>query len=159
RVSPRSADRTGWIVPASIVALALLVGTVHITDESYLELGGDTSRYLMNGVFFLDLARDASIARHDVRGYAEQYYARYPALSLGFHPILPSLLVVPFFEVLGISVMSARLVPLASFIAAALLLLWLVERIYDRRVALVAALMFLASPFAARFSRMFMSEM
>jgi len=156
---PRNTRRLGWIVPAAIVALTLVVGTVHITDETYVALQGDTPRYLMNGVFFFDLAHDASIVGRDIRQYAEQYYARYPALSLGFHPILPSLLVVPVFELFGISVSSARVVPLVSFMASALLLLWLVERIYDRQVALAAVVIFVSSPFAARYSRSFMSEM
>jgi 4-amino-4-deoxy-L-arabinose transferase-like glycosyltransferase len=155
----RTAARSRWILPAGVVALALLVGTVHLTEEAYLDLGGDAPRYLMNGVFLFDLARDAPIAVRDFRAYAEQYYARYPALSLGYHPILPSLLMVPVFGLFGISVFSARIVPLFCFAVASVFLLLLVERVYDRRVAIACTLLFVFSPFAAWYSRTFMSEM
>jgi len=158
-LSASAASWRTWTVPAGIITLALLVGTVHMTDETYLDLQGDSARYLMNGVFFLDVSHDASIAVRDFRGYAAQYYSRYPALSLGHHPILPSLLMAPVFGLFGISVPSARLVPLICFVAASVFLLLLVERVYDRRVSFVATLMFILSPFAASFSRSFLSEM
>jgi hypothetical protein len=151
--------RRAWTLPACAAVLALLVGGVHITDEGYVDLGGDAPRYLMNGAFFRDAARDAPIVVRDVRAYAEQYYARYPALSVGFHPVLPSLLMVPFFGLFGISVASARMVPLLCFIAASVFLLLLVQRIYNRPVAIAATLLFIFSPFAAWFSRTVMSEM
>ena len=154
-----SKARLGWILPVGVMTLALMVGSVHLTDEAYLALQGDPPRYLMNGVFFLDLAHNLANASSDPRGYAERYYARYPALSLGFHPVLPSLLVAPVFGLLGVSASSARVVPLTSFVVASVLLLWLVERIYDRYVATVATVLFILSPFAAQYSRVFQSEM
>ena len=36
--------------------------------------------------------------------YAQHYFARYPALSLGHHPILLPVTLVPFYAIFGVSV-------------------------------------------------------
>ena len=102
----RRAGPLSWIGPTLLVAVAVFVGSVGFTDPSYLEFQ-DAPRHLMNGVFLHDLVRDAPIVLHDPIAYAQQYYARYPALSLGHHPLLLPLALVPLFLVLGISVFAA----------------------------------------------------
>jgi hypothetical protein len=142
-----------------IALVALLVGSVGFRDEGYAEVGGDEPKYLMNGVFFLDVARDAPRSLQNLPEYARQYYARYPALSLGHHPLLPSLAAVPAYAVFGISLRSARLVPLVSFVAATLLFFLLIARMFEWWTATIATLIVVLSPMAAWFSRILSSEM
>ena len=68
-----------------------------MTNEASVMLSGDMARYAMNGVFMRDLIADGGAwTAGDLKTYAERYYARYPALSLGHHPPLVSAAVVPF---------------------------------------------------------------
>jgi hypothetical protein len=118
------------------------------------------ARYLMNGVFIRDLAADRpSLGWPPLIEYAHLYYARYPALSLGHHPVLLPLLEAPLFAVFGISVSVARLIPLASLIAAVACLHSIVTRTYGPLAALAAAAIFVTSPMNVTFARSVMAEM
>jgi len=88
--------------------VALLFSTKNIIDEGTISPGGDMPRYLMNGVYFFDLFHDMP-SLTNLMDYTLHYFARYPALSLGHHPMFPSLIQVPFLKIFGISVLSARL--------------------------------------------------
>jgi hypothetical protein len=138
---------------------AILLGSVQITNEAYVSLHGDMPRYLMNGVYMLDLLKDRPFASPDVFvDYTQLYYARYPALSLGHHPPLLSAAEVPLFGLLGVSVWAARLVSLVSFAAAAALLYLLVVDLYGFWAALLSAALFLTSRFIVEISRAVLSE-
>ena len=90
-----SKAQTGLAVTIICVVISILAGR-GITDEEMVSLQGDMPRYLMNGVFLHDLIRDFPIT--NFMEYAVEYYSRYPALSLGHHPPLISLVLVPFFS-------------------------------------------------------------
>ena len=47
---------------AATCVLALVLGSVGLTDEGYAPAGGDMARYVMNGVFLRDLVADAPFA-------------------------------------------------------------------------------------------------
>jgi hypothetical protein len=162
--APDAGRRHGRGAPRGLLALALVLGVIvgsrALTDEGAFFLGGDPPRYLMNGMFLYDLLR-AAPGWHpaDVLTFAERYYARYPALSLGHHmPLLP-LMLVPFYAVLGVSVFSARLAMLTFFVLAIVLLYRLVARRYDGIVAGWACVLFATSPIIGSFSQRVLSEM
>jgi len=96
-----------WIYIVLICIVSLLLATKGIRDEGTVSLQGDMPRYMMNGVYFYDLTRDLPFL--NIIDYTLQYFARYPALSLGQHPLLPGIVQVPFYSIFGISVFSARL--------------------------------------------------
>ena len=100
-----SAKSAIYMTLLSVVILVL--ATKGIRDEGTVSLQGDMPRYLMNGVYFYDLIKDFPLT-HPMK-YTYQYFARYPALSLGHHPLLLSIAEVPFYAVFGISVFSGRL--------------------------------------------------
>ena len=81
------------------VSLALIVSARSFLDEGVSFPDGD--RLMMDGVFIADYLRDtlANGFLHPM-AYAEQYYAQYPALSIGYKPPLwpaiQSLLNLPF---------------------------------------------------------------
>jgi hypothetical protein len=145
-----------------VVALfmALLVSTRGITNEGAVSLQGDMPRYMMNGAFVYDFLADGGATSFDgVLDYAQHYYARYPALSLGHHPPLLPVLLVPFYAVFGVSVFAARLLMVACFLASAWLLFAIARRLYDDVTGAWAALLFVTSPFLVAFSQAVMSEM
>jgi hypothetical protein len=144
---------------AAVCALALALGGVGLNDEGYAPAGGDMARYLMNGVFVRDLLADRPFAGwSQLVEYAHLYYARYPALSLGHHPVLLPLLEAPLFGIFGISVSVGRLVPLASLLLAAGFLHAIVSRLYGPLAALLAGVLFVTSPMVTLSARWVMAE-
>jgi len=125
-------------------------------NEATIELNGDMPKYLMNGAFFYDFARDLPLS--DIVGYAYRYFARYPALSIGHHPLLLGIAEAPFFYLFGISVFSARLTVLVFSLIAVIFLYKLVRSVYNDEVALVSVLLFVSAPAIVNLSRVLMSE-
>jgi len=125
-------------------------------DEGTVSLQGDMPRYLMNGVYFHDLIRDFPIT--NPIEYTYQYFARYPALSLGHHPLLLGIAEVPFYAVFGISVFSGRLTIVCFMLLAGIAWFSLIRSIYDEDIAFFSSLLFVTTPFIVSFSRVVMSE-
>ncbi|HYN05838.1 MAG TPA: glycosyltransferase family 39 protein [Vicinamibacterales bacterium] len=143
-VERRTLGRAGLV---AVCLLALYMGATALTDDRYASPHGDMPRYLMNGVYLMDLVRDRPFANvNTFVEYTRLYYARYPALSLGHHPPLVSAAAVPMYAVFGISVRSGRFTVLVAFIIATLFLYRLTQAIYDPVVALLAAAIFATSP-------------
>jgi len=130
------------------MAVCLLLGIAFvargITDEGAVSLDGDMPHYLMNGVFLHDVIRD--MPWRSPLEYAQQYYLRYPTITLGHHPFVPAIAEVPFFSGFGISVFAARLTTAAAFIV--LLVFWfkLLEEIYDSSTAFFGSMLLISTP-------------
>lgn len=142
------------------LAIALALGARGISAEAITSLQGDMPRYLMDGVFFRDfLASGPSVTLSGMLEYAQRYYARYPALSIGHHPPLLPLALVPFFATFGVSIASGRLAILAFFLLAVWQLHVLGRRVYGRTAAGWACILFASHPFIVRFGQQVLSEM
>ncbi len=140
--------------------VGVIVGAVGLTDEGYASMEGDMARYLMDGVFFRDLLFDWPFASlSQALDYIRLYYARYPSLSIGHHPVLLPSIEAPLFALFGISISVARLVPLLSLLAATVFLQLLVNRRYGPLAAFITGLLFVTSPMIVRSSRTVMAEM
>ena len=145
---------------AAALLAAVLIGSRGIRDEGAVSLGGDMPRYLMNGVFLYDFVGSGTAwTRDSALTYAQRYFTQYPALSLGHHPPLLPVSLVPFYAAFGVSVFSARLALLAFFVLSVVLLYTLARREYDEAVAGWACLLFASSPFIATFAQKVLSEM
>src|SRR6266508_2114428 len=144
-VGVRSASRLRHrLALVAVCLLGVALVSRGIRDEGAGSLDGDMPRYLMNGAFLYDLIGDAPVRA--LLAYAQQYYARYPALSLGHHPFMPALAEAPFFFIFGVSVFSARLTTVCAF--ALLLVFWfrLIREIYDAPTAMFASLLLISTP-------------
>jgi len=139
-----------------ISAIVLALSTKGITDESNIAMNGDMQKYLMNGAFFHDLIMDLPFT--DPMGYAYKYFARYPAISLGHHPILLGLTEVPFYSFFGVSVFSARLTIVFFMLVAAIAWFLLVKQVYDETIACLSSLLFITTPYIVEYSRIVMTE-
>ncbi|UCH58589.1 MAG: hypothetical protein JSV61_10245 [Anaerolineales bacterium] len=87
-----------WSCILLISIISLILSAKGITRESTVSPNGAMPRYMMNGVFFHDLMRDWPLS--NITQYAFQYFARYPALTLKHHPLLPGVALVPFYAIL-----------------------------------------------------------
>jgi hypothetical protein len=152
------AGRAGLI---AVCLSAFVMGAIGWSDEAYASLNGDMARYLMDGVFLSDLfVSDRPFGSpQELLDYARLYYARYPALSLGHHPVLLPLLEAPVFALFGASVRVARVVPLMALVAASLFLYRLVKRQYGTLPAVAAGALFVTSPMIVVSARSVMAEM
>ena len=122
---------------AGLLIIAALIGLRGIGDEASVMLGGDMARYVMNGVFVHDLIADGGVTSYEaLTQYAEHYYARYPALSLGHHPPIPYLSLVPFYWVFGVSIFAVRIAALVWFLGAAWGLYAVAGRLFSRETAM-----------------------
>ena len=155
---PHSLSTRLWLISGQILlcAAALVLSARGITSEGTVSLQGDMPRYLMNGVFFLDLIHDAPIA--DPLGYTYRYYARYPALSLGHHPILLAIAEVPFYLLFGVSVFAGRMTILFFVLIGVLAWFHLCRSLYDDQVAFFASLLLVTTPYIVAYSQIVLSE-
>jgi hypothetical protein len=144
---------------AAALVVAAILASKGITDETVVSLQGDMPRYLMNGVFIMDFLLDPSFSVDGILTWAQHYFARYPALSIGHHPPLLPMGLVPFFAAFGVSVFAARLAMTACFVVSVWLLYTLGRRLYDARVGAWAALLLATHPLTVTYGQVVMSEM
>ncbi len=160
--------RGGRPARSSRAALGLMIGCallavglagVRYGDEAYVSLQGDMPRHLMNGAFFMDAVHDWPFGSIDQTfEYARHYYARYPALSIGHHPILLALVEAPVFALLGVSVASARLVTLAFLVIGVLYLYKLVSEPFGEWAGAAASAVFASSGYVVELAQGVMTE-
>ncbi len=141
---------------AILCTVAILLSTKGITDEGTVSLQGDSPRHMMNGVYFYDLIRDFPFS--NPIEYTYQYFVRYPALSLGHHPVLLGVAEVPFYSIFGVSVFSARLTIVFFILIAGIVWFLLIRAIYDENTALFSSLILITTPFIVDYSRVVMTE-
>lgn len=116
-------------------------------------------RYLMNGVFLYDfLGSGFGRTAGGPFLFAQHYYAQYPALSIGHHPPLLPVSLIPFYALFGISIFAARLAILSFFSLSVVLLYRLGARLYDGEVAGWACLLFASNPLIGWFGQRVLSE-
>jgi hypothetical protein len=152
----RAAGRVLFILA---LVVATLVSAGGITDERAVSLQGDMPRYMMDGVFLQDLAGAShGWSASALEQYATEYYARYPALSIGHHPPLLPMVLAASFAVFGASVWAARLVTFALVLLSVVLLYLVTRRLYDAVVAGWACLLFATQPYLGGFAQSVLSE-
>ncbi|WP_019016347.1 glycosyltransferase family 39 protein [Elioraea tepidiphila] len=139
---------------ALILALAALFFVTSPRDGAFW--WSDAPRHALNGIFLKDFVLAAPI--RDPIGFAEQYYLRYPALTILFYPPLLYVLSAPFFLVFGDSHAVAQAV-IALHLPLLGLGTWLLARLWlDRWSALAAAVLLLGMPEILLWGRQVMLE-
>lgn len=137
-----------------ILALAALFFVTSPRDGAFW--WSDAPRHALNGIFLKDFVLTAPM--RDPIGFAEQYYLRYPALTILFYPPLLYVLSAPFFLVFGDSHLVAQAV-IALHLPLLGLGTWLLARLWlDRWSALAAAVLLLGMPEILLWGRQVMLE-
>ena len=145
---------------AAALLVALFIGSRGITDEGAVTVQGDMPRYLMDGAFLYDfLGSGVGWTFDSATTYVQHYFAQYPALSIGHHPPLLPISLVPSYAIFGVSIFAARMTVLAFFVLSVVLLYTLVKRVYDEEVAGWACLLFASSPIIGLYAQRVFSEM
>jgi 4-amino-4-deoxy-L-arabinose transferase-like glycosyltransferase len=160
RLTPAPSPKRFLAALIVVAAVAVSLASAGLGDESSTYTGGDPPRHLMNGVFLMDLVLDrAWTGTGSLLDYMRHYYARYPALSLGHHPVLLPVIEAATFGVFGISLTAARAIIIACFVAGALLTALLVRRTSGPAAGATAGLLFATNPHLVAYGRYVMTEM
>lgn len=139
-----------------LTSLSLIISTKGITTgETWWS---DASQHAMNGVYFLDLVKNASFNLDHLYDYTIGYYFRYPALTLGFHPPFFPLVESLFFAIFGISIPIAKLAVVFFVLIGTIFWYRLMKLIYDKVIAFFSTIFLFASPLITLWSREIMLE-
>ena len=116
----------------------------------------DADRLLMDGVFLLDFLRAMPLDR--VVDFTKEYYAQYPALSIGYRPPFFPFVEAVFNGVFGVNTWSSRLAIVAFAIAGISAWYALVKRVYDCKTAFWSALLLATTPYLVQWGWYTMGE-
>jgi len=127
-----------WLTPLFGAAFVMLATAPHAGNFWW----SDAPRHALNGVFLMDMIRDFPLV--DPVGYAKNYYAQYPALSILFYPPFFPLAAAPIYAVFGVSHLSAQLAVSLFWIILVLGAFRLAQRFLPAAHAFAAVLLFMS---------------
>lgn len=141
-------NRTGGRT-ADLCSLAVIIAAVLLVAAPGIARGGlgwsDAPQHTFDGIFVLEFFKQLPL--DDARGWAEQFYLRYPSLGIVvYYPPGFAAVEAFVFALFGVSIVTARLTVLLFGIGAGLLMFALGKRWFGRPAALVAALLLITCP-------------
>ncbi len=144
------------ITLGAVPLIVLLIGFTRGFFDSSLAYP-DADRILMDGVFIADFLRDWPVDQP--LEYALRYYVQYPALSIGYRPPFFPLIESVFFLTFGVYSWSGRLALIAFSLFGGMAFFLLLNRMYGRAVASIAATLLASLPFLVQWSWYTMAEL
>ncbi len=145
---------TGLLLCVLAIAMVVILRGVRVGEFSY---NVDETQHAVTGLYFADLVRDHPFA-HPVE-YTYRYYAQYPALSGVVHwPPLFYCLEGLFFQVLGPTVVAARLAILFCAILGLVFWFLLVRELLNEWAAAFSAALLGLLPSVLLFEKTVMLE-
>ncbi len=134
---------------ADLCCLAVITAAVLLAAVPGIARGGlgwsDAPQHTFDGIFILEFFKQLPL--DDVRGWAEQFYLRYPSLGIVvYYPPGFAAVEAFVFALFGVSIVTARLTVLLFGIGAGLLMFALGKRWFGRPAGLVAALLLITCP-------------
>lgn len=152
--------RFSWIRNRSLLCLVFLtivLGVLLLRGIGDSSLGyPDADRILMDGVFIRDAIIDFPL--FSPLDYAYNYFAQYPALSIGYRPPLFPAVEGIFNLIFGVSIWSSRLALFLFAVSGLVAWFKLAEAIFDRHVAFFSSLLWISTPFLAQWGWYTMAE-
>ncbi len=148
-------NKTFYIISA-IFGVYILLSVPHLVNEN--PWAPDADRISMDGVFILDFIRDMPGSLVNIYDYTIEYYAKYPALSIGYRPAFFPLVEAFFYYIFGLHHISAKMAVFLFLFAGMLFWFLLVREIYDIPTALLSLLLWLTNPVVYQYSQQTMLE-
>lgn len=145
----RNVDVSAW-PPLVILVIATAISARGLSDGGFRY--PDEARHAVSGILLMDMIREGGWL--NPKEFGEQYYCRYPALSIPFHaPPLFHAIEGFFFTIFGVSTATARHAILFFHLGSVLLLFEISRREFDTLTASIAALAFATYPMVVFWSR------
>ncbi len=146
-------SQLGHILFLTVFAALLMLRSLGDNSLGYPDAG----RILMDGVFLRDTMVDLPFS--DPWGYAQAYFAQYPALSIGYRPPFLPFVEGVFNLVFGVNIWSSRLA-LFSFVIVGIICWYkMVRSLAGAPVAVASALLWLSTPFLVQWAWYTMAEL
>ncbi|MBI4707320.1 MAG: glycosyltransferase family 39 protein [Candidatus Omnitrophica bacterium] len=142
--------------PLFLIVVTLLL-TVHGMNQGGFRCS-DESRHAMDGVFIMDILKDAPHIT-DLYRYTEIYFAKYPALAITWYPPFFAFVESIFFNIFGISEVIARLTVIFFALIAVIFLYLFLKKAFNEVVALLSCLLFITTPVVVFWARSVMLEL
>ncbi|HUB82402.1 MAG TPA: glycosyltransferase family 39 protein [Bryobacteraceae bacterium] len=149
-----------WFRILAGVAIGLAAGACQISSHAYrsnLADHPDEPAHFVSALCVLDYVRTA-FGTNPV-GFAEAYYAHYPKVALGHWPPLFYAIQALWYGIAGASVSQAILIAGTAAALTAILLLFRLQRLYGKLIALLAVGVFLWLPLVRASELMLMADM
>lgn len=141
-----------------LIAVLIVMSILLLREIGNIGMGyPDADRLLMDGVFIHDFLKDFPLT-HPYQ-YTIEYYAQYPALSIGYRPPFFPFIEAIFNSLFGVNIWSSRLALLLFALIGVGCWFDLLRRSYDTNVAIGATLLLVTTPFFATWGWYTMSEL
>ena len=145
-----------WLVILLIFGVYVVLSIPHLSNHNYW--APDADRIGMDGVFLLDFIKDLPLSLIHIYDYTVEYYAKYPAISIGYRPAFFPLIEAFFYALFGVSHLSAKMAVMFFLFIGMIFWFLLVSKIYDSSTALLSLLFWLMNPFIYKFAQQNMLE-
>lgn len=141
-----------------LISVLLVMTILLLRGIGNISLGyPDADRLIMDGVFIHDFLKDLPLTH--IYQYTTEYYAQYPALSIGYRPPFFPFVEGIFNSLFGVSVWSSRFALLSFALIGLSCWFDLLRRSYDTNIAISATLLLVTTPFFATWGWYTMSEL
>jgi len=141
-----------------LISVLLVMTILLLRDIGNVSLAyPDADRILMDGVFIHDFLKDLPLTH--IYQYTIEYYAQYPALSIGYRPPFFPFIEGIFNSLFGVNIWSSRLALLSFALIGLSCWFDLLRRSYDTNIAISASLFLVTTPFFATWGWYTMSEL
>ena len=138
-----------------VLTVTLILLLRYIGDSSLYY--PDANRILMDGVFILDFLRTMPVG--EIYEFTTDYYAQYPALSIGYRPPFFPFIEALFNGAFGINMWSSRLAIVAFTLVGVTAWHKLVKKTFGTDIAFWASLLMVTTPFIAKWGWYTMGEL
>ncbi len=118
----------------------------------------DADRIAMDGIFLLDFIKDLPGSLLHIYDYTIIYYAKYPALSIGYRPTFFPLAEAFFYYIFGLSNLSPRLCVFFFLFIGMIFWVRLVSETHDPGTAILSLLIWITNSFVYEYAQQTMLE-
>jgi len=141
-----------FFITTAIFILVVFVSIPHLSNPHFF--APDADRIAMDGVFLLDFIKDLPGSIMNLYEYTITYYAKYPALSIGYRPIVFQLVEAAFYFVFGYSYLSAKMAGLLFLFVGMFFWHQLIKEVYNSSYALISLLLWLTNPMVYKYAQL-----
>ncbi len=139
-----------------IFCFYVLLSFPHLINNNFW--APDADRIAMDGIFLLDFIKDMPGSLLRIYTYTTEYYAQYPALSIGYRPVFFPLIEAFFYALFGLSHLSARMAVFFFLFAGMFFWFRLGRETHNTALALLSLLLWRTNPRVYEYSQQTMLE-
>lgn len=141
---------------SGVVLLYIAICSPYLFDRYFF--APDADRIAMDGIFLKDFFLDLPGSLLHPYEYTTTYYAKYPALSVGYRPIFFQSMEAIVYMVLGTSYVSAKITVLCFLFTGIFFWLKLVKMTHGYSFAVCSLLLWISNPYVYSYSQQTMLE-